>query len=360
MNKILVIENTKSVLDAIKMILQLENYEVLEAINGKEGIEVTRKHIPDLIICDIMMPLTDGYEVLETLRQDKSTTTIPFIFLTAKASKEELRKGMVLGADDYITKPFTSEEIVQAVKSRLDKSETNKKQSEDKISSLTANISYALPHEFLTPLTIIEGCSEILQDTITEENSLLLINNIAEAAKRLEKLIQKYVTYSQAESLKNNPEKLKLIQNMCTLNPSSVLKNTVKKIAREYKRVDDLIINVTDSEVRILPENLEKIILELSENAFKFSEPATSVRINTNCIKNTYVIEIENSGKGMTPEQISNIGAYMQFERNLYEQQGQGLGLATVKCLTEIHKGHFLVESEINNYTRITIKLNLK
>lgn len=140
MTKILVIEDTKSVLNAVKMILSLENYEVLEATNGKQGIEIAKKYLPDLIICDIMMPLVDGYGVLDTLRQDKSTATIPFIFLTAKAAKGDLRKGMQAGADDYITKPFTSEDIVLAVKSRLDKFERQKNINQEKIDLLSKEL----------------------------------------------------------------------------------------------------------------------------------------------------------------------------------------------------------------------------
>lgn len=121
MSKILVIEDTKSIIDDIKLILSLENYEVLEARNGQQGLEIASKYLPDLIICDIMMPVLDGYGVLNNLRVNQNTASIPFIFLSAKSSKEDLRKGMTSGADDYISKPFTSNELIDAVRSRLDK-----------------------------------------------------------------------------------------------------------------------------------------------------------------------------------------------------------------------------------------------
>ena len=124
MTKILVIEDEKGVQDNVVDILQLEGFQVIFADNGLLGVLMARAEHPDLIICDIMMPELDGYGVLEQLRQDPDTATVPFIFLTAKADKVDLRQGMESGADDYLTKPFTPQELRQAVKVRLEKQHT--------------------------------------------------------------------------------------------------------------------------------------------------------------------------------------------------------------------------------------------
>jgi anti-anti-sigma factor len=116
--KILVIEDEPAVRDNIQEILKLEDYDVITASNGKVGLELARTHLPALIVCDVMMPELDGYGVLIGLRQDPTTIAIPLIFLTAKATKSDLRKGMELGADDYLTKPFTPAELRQAIASR--------------------------------------------------------------------------------------------------------------------------------------------------------------------------------------------------------------------------------------------------
>lgn len=121
--KILVIEDTESILNAIKTILKMEGYSVITAKNGKLGIALAESHLPDLIICDIMMPEVNGYDVLKKLRENQLTSLIPFVFLTAKTSMTELRHGMELGADDYIPKPFSSEDIINSVKTRLEKHE---------------------------------------------------------------------------------------------------------------------------------------------------------------------------------------------------------------------------------------------
>jgi two-component system, sensor histidine kinase and response regulator len=121
MTTILAIEDDTKILENIQEILELEGFDVLTAENGRIGVQLAQEHHPDLIICDVMMPELDGYEVLVTLRQDPNTLKIPFIFLSAKATKTDFRKGMSLGADDYLTKPFTPKELREAISTRLEK-----------------------------------------------------------------------------------------------------------------------------------------------------------------------------------------------------------------------------------------------
>lgn len=122
MKTILLIEDDMAVRENTAEILELSGYETLTAANGKSGIEKATQTCPDLIVCDIMMPETDGYGVLEALSKNKSTRSIPFVFLSAKTEHKEIRKGMNLGADDYLTKPFEEEDLLSAIESRLAKS----------------------------------------------------------------------------------------------------------------------------------------------------------------------------------------------------------------------------------------------
>jgi two-component system, OmpR family, alkaline phosphatase synthesis response regulator PhoP len=124
MKKILVIEDEASVRTNILEILESGGFEVILAEDGKVGLQLAKEQIPDLIICDIMMPGLDGYGVLTTLLEQPTTAMIPFIFLTAKTTREDFRQGMNLGADDYITKPFRRTELLEAVKVRLEKQTT--------------------------------------------------------------------------------------------------------------------------------------------------------------------------------------------------------------------------------------------
>src|ERR1022692_2350336 len=130
MKKILLIEDNPDMRENTAEILELAGYEVISVENGKKGIEQARENKPDLNVCDIMMPELDGYGVLYAISKIPTLTSIPFIFLTAKADKTDFRKGMSLGADDYLTKPFDDMELLQAIETRLKKSEFIKKEFE--------------------------------------------------------------------------------------------------------------------------------------------------------------------------------------------------------------------------------------
>ena len=127
MKKILLIEDNPDVRENTSEILELANYNVVVAENGKEGVELAQAEHPDLIICDIMMPELDGYGVLHILSKKSDTAHIPFIFLTAKTDKTDIRKGMNLGADDYLTKPFDDTELLNAIETRLKRTDMFKR-----------------------------------------------------------------------------------------------------------------------------------------------------------------------------------------------------------------------------------------
>jgi len=119
MKRILVIEDEPEMRRNLVTVLRLEKYQPLAAENGRAGVQVARREKPDLILCDVMMPELDGYGVLQALREDSELALIPFIFLTAKGEKDDLRSGMNLGADDYLTKPVSKAELLQAIEARL-------------------------------------------------------------------------------------------------------------------------------------------------------------------------------------------------------------------------------------------------
>ena len=121
MTTILIIEDETAIRELISGLLFLEGFDVVEAINGKEGIAIAQSVLPDLIICDVMMPEIDGHGVLEALQKNPQTATIPFIFLTAKGTRQDVRYAMNLGADDYLIKPFSNEELLEVIQIRLRK-----------------------------------------------------------------------------------------------------------------------------------------------------------------------------------------------------------------------------------------------
>lgn len=127
--KILIIEDDRDVRENIRTLLEEEGFEVRSSQNGEHGVELAKAQLPDIIICDILMSGMDGYAVLTALSKLKKTRSIPFIYLTAKVERDDIRKGMHLGADDYLFKPFKADELLQAIKARLKRRETLKAES---------------------------------------------------------------------------------------------------------------------------------------------------------------------------------------------------------------------------------------
>lgn len=148
MKKILVIEDEPETRDNLVLMLTMEGYQPLSAPNGRAGVDLARREIPDLILCDVSMPELDGYGVLQALRGEEVTVSIPFIFLTAKGDRKDLRVGMNLGADDYLTKPASAEEVLEAIRTRLARHQEKEQAAMARV-ELTPNFESPKPLESL-------------------------------------------------------------------------------------------------------------------------------------------------------------------------------------------------------------------
>ena len=155
MKKVILIEDDTALRENTAELLELSGYEVRTAPNGKVGLLEVANFFPDIIVCDIMMPLLDGYGVLEALSKDQSTKYIPFIFLSAKTEKHEVRKGMDLGADDYLTKPFDESDLISAIESRLAKTAILKERNKNAKDEKKEDILMSLKTSFLIMVSII-------------------------------------------------------------------------------------------------------------------------------------------------------------------------------------------------------------
>ena len=162
MKRILVIDDEEWLREMVHIALAQKGFDVVEAENGAVGIDKARKELPDLILCDVNMEKVDGYLTLSSLRNEPATAAIPFILMTGLADNAGMRHGMELGADDYLPKPFTIEELYAAVEARLKKAQALRQEAEKKLADLRDNISLMLPHELRTPLNGILAYGEIL------------------------------------------------------------------------------------------------------------------------------------------------------------------------------------------------------
>jgi two-component system, sensor histidine kinase and response regulator len=355
MKKVLIIEDEESLRNNVAEILALEGFEALTAANGRIGLALAQENLPDLVVCDVMMPEMDGFEVLSALRENQATRLIPFILLTAMAERENIRKGMELGADDYIIKPFGVKELLHSVNSRLRKSEAVNNFKETALNELRMNLISQLPHELRTPLNGIIGFGQLLQDNaaIYGPNEMAEFGEIIKkSGMRLYRLIQNYLIYAQLE-LKN----IDTTQKAELDDAGLICKKTAEEVADRYNRKNDLIVYASPCKAAINHQDFTRIVEELTDNAFKFSEAGTRVTISCGSDKGKFRLTIEDAGRGMTAENIKNIGAYMQFDRMLYAQQGSGLGLIISKRIAELYGGILSVENTSPKGIRVTVML---
>ena len=362
MSKILVIEDNADILEEVLTWIALEDHAAFGATNGREGVEKALQQRPDLILCDIMMPEKDGYRVLLELRTQPTTALTPFIFMTAKQAKFDIRHGMELGADDYITKPFGREELLNAVQSRLARRTLFEQQSEQRVRAARDKLLHMLPHELRTPLVGILGIGELLsQDAegLTPDEISEYADMIITSGQRLYRLIENHLLYAQLELYARDPVSEYPFDEEQVAPVIAVIPDPCSRVANSYSRINDLALTLQPAAVHITRQDLAKIVYELVDNAYKFSKAGAAVAVTGSVQEDHYLLTVSDRGRGIAPENLTQIAAYVQFERATFEQQGSGLGLAITQQLVNINGGTLTIDSTVGGGTVVSVMLPL-
>jgi len=352
MSRILVIEDTDVTRNLIVRTLE-KDYLILATDNGMDGVRLAQEQQPHLVLCDISMPEMDGYEVLRALRSHPGTQNTPFVFLTALADREHMRSGMNLGADDYLTKPFSLNELREAVAAAFQKHARHETRLRFELETLRKNITTALPHELRTIVMVLEGYVQVMLNDDSTQPHHDLLTTMGDYAKRLNRLSDKFLCYSELQ-LPRRDEPI-----VPTLAPDEAIDNTARERATSLCRIDDLQLDLHRTPVGLPEHQLRRMVAELVENACIYSEPGTPIRVSACAEGAAYYLSVSDRGRGMKQQQINSVGAFMQFERDVYEQQGTGLGLIIVKRLVQRYGGEFLIDSIYGQGTTATCLLPL-
>jgi len=357
---ILLIDKDIQTSQKITQTLAKDNLKPIVAKDCKTALQLTKARNIDLILCDIIAAKEKDYEILTKIKQDRDTQTIPLIVLDEEIDLKTWRKVMSLGADDYLSQD-SLEELRVAIAAQLKKQAAHQQSLQEEIENLQAYITATLPHELRAPLTSIIASSDFLIsseiESLDTEISREMLHCISLSAKRLNKSIEKFLLYSQLHQTGNDPKKIQILRNAQTISIASLIERKANKQVEKVGRSEDLQLKIEDASVGIGTNNLSKILEELIDNACKFSAPGTPICVKTSQKRDRYIISVSNRGKGMTAKQINSIGPYIQFERQIQEQQGVGLGLAIAKRLAELHRGQLSIESIPNRSTTVTISL---
>jgi two-component system, sensor histidine kinase and response regulator len=349
---LLIVEDEPDVRENLIEILSENSFKVIAASNGKEAVEKLENETPDLIISDIMMPVMDGYELLDYVQNSKNYSHIPFVFISAKSSMHEIRSGMLMGAYDYLTKPFRTSELLGIVKIKLKKKETIQK----KLNEIKENIALSVPHEFRTPLTPLIGFSSMLSEDIKSlkpEEIEEMSSIILASALRLRTSVEKFILFS---SLQHELSELKDDQTTknCTVHDlESRIMNVILNEKRHIKNEVGVVVEVEECKLKMDEAYFDICVKELVENAFKFSQSSAKVKIKGKHEGDFYKLSIENACEWLSKETIKKVEILSkQFDPTM---PGSGLGLPIVKKIANYFSCTLEVVENKKKNTKVTM-----
>ncbi|MCJ7708143.1 MAG: response regulator [Anaerolineales bacterium] len=362
---ILVVEDNTLLLEGIRDLLEVSGYRVLMAGDAVQALALLEHNHPDLIVSDIMMPGMDGYELYEQVRLRPDLLDTPFVFVTARGEKADIRRGKELGADDYITKPFEEEDLLVVVRAKLARRQALKQQGEDQFSELKRTIVATLSHEFRTPLTYVINYSEMLGSQggqIDPDDFRQFMQGIRRGAERLHRLVLDFITLVELET--GEAESTYQFRRRVIDDISPWLRTVVRRHqeAAEARHLR-LEIDVPDGLPPVLADEvyLANAIGRLLENAVKFSKPTSErIRVWAEADGTSLRLSVEDQGVGIRQEELVSLFVlFRQIDRPKQEQQGTGSGLAICRGIVEIHGGKVEVASVYELGSTFTIQLPL-
>jgi len=354
MNRVLIIEDDPVARRQLAQLFRFEDFEVAEAESGQAGIAAVAAAPPDLVVCDIMMPGTDGFEVLESLRKRPETALTPFIFLTAKAGGRDIRQGMSQGADDYITKPFDPEALLASARQRLARRRLQIEEAERRAADTGMLAATVLPREMEGCLTHLEALSDALGAQYqTDPQASEMGKALKQEVEQLRTLSQRLRLYAELPSL--YARRFSLAGGTLPGGSQELAVETARAVAAQWARTGDLEICTPPGDVALPGDSLKVVVRELVDNACKFSAPATPIVFETSPERAYWKMVVADRGQGMLPQQLAEIGVFRQFWSSAERPSGLGLGLVLVQTLARLHSGEVLMESEPGAGTRVTL-----
>ena len=357
---ILVVDDDRAIRSMTARVLTEAGFRVFEADSGEAGLRAAREQAPDLILSDVEMPGTDGHAMLLELHADPITASIPLIFLTGRSDQLDIRFGMNLGADDYLTKPFPFDELLRVVKSRLARRDALRARYEEKLEELRCGLATSLPHEFRTPLNGILGYAAILAENPGEfrpDELTAAAAAIRSSGERLQRYVENFLIYAELAGAAGYERALPLAPEVVPCDVAACAERVAQARAKQHGRERDLQASLGAGTVDMPAAYLTRVLDEIVDNAFRYSTRDTPVTVACESEDRMVRIVVRDHGAGMTPDQLRAIDAFVQFDRQRQEQQGLGMGIAIAKGLVQRCGGVLEIEADPGAKTRVTILL---
>jgi len=361
--QILLVDDDSAILEAVSDLLQVHDFQVVTAADGQAGLACLQGFQPEMIISDIAMPIMDGFQFFNAVRQNPDWAAIPFIFLTARGQQADISYGYTLGIDDYITKPFEPLDLIVKVEARLKRVREIRSIVETESDRIKQQLITVFSHEIRTPLTYIYGYASLLRDdrnNLDDETIDQMLNGVHVGAERLVRLVEDLLFVIRIDNgvlameveRRTAPTDLNAIcqRALATLQPFAATRG----VMMEADIPPGLKVNG-------LSIYLENALTRLIDNGIRYSKPTGGrIAISASANEHDTVVRIVDDGIGIDAADHQRVfERFTQVDRKLREQQGLGLGLAVAKSVIEAHHGTITLESEPDGGATFEIRLPL-
>jgi signal transduction histidine kinase len=343
---ILVVDDDPAILLGLKLKISRHGYQVVTAQDGNEGLKMANKHKPDLVLSDVMMPFPDGFEMRRLLSQDAQLGSIPFIFLTARTEVQDRLRGFKEGADDYILKPFDTDELLARIDAVIRRVESERSHGREQMKEIAQaemeqikqEILQNYHHELSTPLTNILLPLEIAVNKkfSSPEEQTHFLRTALSNANRLESLTSDLILLSSIDQGSLNRIKQPIDINLHLLGP-------IRKRLERYKAKElDFNSNIElGGELNVPRREFAHSVIHLVDNAFKFSPDQGKVKLTVKDIENGISITVQDEGPGVPPDLREKVfERFYQVSRgDLRKYEGLGVGLTIARAVFESNGG---------------------
>jgi cell cycle sensor histidine kinase DivJ len=360
---ILVVDDEAGQRDVLQETLRAYGFRVVAAANGQEGLSEMGRSNPHLVVSDIGMPVMDGYRFYEEVRARPEWVNVPFIFLTGSADEGDVRHSRRLGVDDFLLKPVSEDDLVTAVRARLERRAALEAARDEQVTAVRRTILRTLNHELRTPLTYLSGYADLLRELgpeLSAEKVRAAVDGILAGSQRLAALVEDLVVLVDLQTgaaRSDFDRERRRIEDMAPL--------LEKVAAAERPRAEARGVTL---EARVMPrlppvlgqrELLASAVRRLLDNAIKFSKKEGGlVTLNARPTDRGLSLEVRDTGIGMPAEEVGRVAEmFYQIDRAFYEQRGSGVGLTIVSGLVALHGGELTVTSELGKGSAARIEL---
>lgn len=367
MTRVLVVDDQAELREEVSDWLEMEGYETLVACNGRQALTTALQHCPDLIVSDIAMPEMDGFQLLLELRANPELSSTPFIFLTARADHEFVRKGMGLGADDYLTKPFSHTELLNTISARLERKKVYEQTAERQFNalsqalqhvqgrpSLQGRITTMLSHDLRGLVTAVLSSAGLLKkyrDRMTNEQQNRHIDRIEGASYQIIHMLDDIFLSAELETEASGfqPE----IVDLCTF---------MDTLIAEFRVIIDERHTITyqcdvDGRTQVDRRLFRQIVTNLLSNGVKYSPNGGEVAVTLHADGGDFILKVSDCGIGIAATDIPHLFDPFFRAQTAQPISGTGLGLPIVKYAVDLHGGSIHVSSEPGQGTCFTVTI---